>query len=102
MSSKSSRTGGYVDPSWPPPNPLGPNDAPIIIYGYLPSFALALVGIVLFTIACIGHTIQVAHYRCYYFIPVAIGCLFEVVGYIFRSLSSSKSFVQVFEQILDW
>src|ERR1700755_2744117 len=88
--SSQAHIGGYVDPNWPSPN--GPGDAPIIIYGYRPSFALALVGIVLFTAAFIVHSLQVAKYRCYYFIPVAVGCLFEIVGYVFRSLSSSKAF----------
>jgi hypothetical protein len=81
------RIGGYVDPNFPDPG--GPNDAPIIIYGYTPSFALAILGIVLFTIAFVAHLVQVIHHRCYYFIPVVIGCLFEIVGYIFRGLSSS-------------
>ena len=38
------RGGGYVDPNWPPPG--GKNDAPVIIYGYTPSFALAILSVI--------------------------------------------------------
>ena len=79
--------GGYRDPNWP--SPLGPHDADIIIYGYLPSFALALLGIILFSLSFVVHTFQLRRYRTWYFTPVAVGTVLEVVGYIFRALSAS-------------
>jgi hypothetical protein len=82
---------GYMDPNWPPPWPLPDGYAPIIIYGYTPNFGFAVFGIVIFAIACVIHSLQVARYRCWYFIPMAVGCLLEVIGYIFRSFSASMS-----------
>jgi len=79
--------GGYIDPNWPSPN--GPDDAPIIIYGYKPSFVLALLGIVLFSFSFVAHTYQVVRYRTWYFIPFAVGTLLEIPGYIARTLSAS-------------
>jgi len=96
MSSDTSSIGGYVDPNWPAPD--REDDAPYIIYGFTPSFALALVGIVLFTIAFVVHAIQVAYHRCWYFVPMVIACLFEIVGYVVRCLSASKfPHINIFE-----
>jgi hypothetical protein len=61
-SSMSSR--GYVDPNWP--NPNGPDDAPIIIYGYTPSTVLCILAFVLFSIALIAHVAQLVKYRTWY------------------------------------
>ena len=82
----SSSSGGYVDPSFP--NPNGPDDAPIIIYGYLPSLVLGILGLILFVVAAILHLYQVLRFRTWYFIPVEAACVMETVGYIFRILSS--------------
>ena len=57
---------------------------------YTPSFALAVLGVVLFGISGIVHTFQVVRYRTWYFLPVAVGAAMEVVGYAFRALSSKK------------
>jgi hypothetical protein len=81
--------GGFVDPSFP--NPHGAHDAPIIIYGYRPSFVLALLGIIIFAGSCVVHSYQVKKYRTWYFIPFAIGTALEVVGYGCRALSSSTN-----------
>jgi len=46
---------GYVDPKFPNPNKAGDTD--IIIYGYIPSLALAVVGAVSFfscAVAAVG------------------------------------------------
>ena len=85
MSSKAPLA-GYVDPNFP--NPNGPADAPIIIFGYTPSFALGLLGVILFSISTILHSYQIYRYRTWYFIPVVVGAVMEVVGYIFRILAS--------------
>ena len=77
---------GYVDPGFP--NPNGANDAPIIIYGYTPALAVGLLGVILFGISTIWHTYQLLYYRTWYFIPVVVGTVMEVVGYTFRILST--------------
>ncbi|KAK0668173.1 RTA1 like protein-domain-containing protein [Cercophora samala] len=78
--------GGYVDPNWPFPG--GPNDAPVIIYGYTPSFALALLATILFCLYFVAHLFQVVRYRTVYFCTFPIGLAFEIVGYIARCLSA--------------
>ncbi|WPH02303.1 Hypothetical protein R9X50_00516500 [Acrodontium crateriforme] len=80
--------GTYVDPNFP--NPNGPNDASIIIYGYTPSLAVAVLGIVLFAIALPIHIYRAVKHKTWYFTPVAIGILMEIVGYAFRLLSSQQ------------
>ncbi|KAK3387958.1 RTA1 like protein-domain-containing protein [Podospora didyma] len=89
MSSSGGRRGGYVDPNWPPPFPLGKNDAPVIIYGYTPSFALSLLATILFVLFFLAHIWQGAiKYRTWYFITFPIGLFFEIIGYIARSMSA--------------
>lgn len=78
--------GGYVDPNWPFPG--GPNDAPVIIYGYTPSFALALLATILFALYFLVHLYQVIRHRTAYFSTFPIGLCFEIVGYIARCLSA--------------
>lgn len=78
-------TSGYIDPNWP--NPHGSGDASIIIYGYVPSFPLAIVAIVLFIILLIAHTTRIVQYRNWTFIPVMVACVLEIIGYVFRALS---------------
>lgn len=92
---------GFVDPSFP--NPNGTHDAPIIIYGYdfltsclsllkydsyLPSLTLGILGVALFGISALIHSYQIHRYRTWYFIPVVICAVLEVVGYVFRTLSN--------------
>ncbi|KAJ3006682.1 hypothetical protein HKX48_009533 [Thoreauomyces humboldtii] len=77
---------GYIDPNFP--NPLGPGDASIIIYGYTPSFALAVIASALFFLSLVVHLIQVVRYRTPYFSVLSIGLGLEVLGYVFRALSS--------------
>lgn len=79
---------GYVDPDFP--NPDGPWDTPIIIYGYLPSFALALVACILFLLSFILHATQTIRTRSWWFIPFSVGLALEVVGYVARSLSAKQ------------
>lgn len=78
--------GGYVDPNWPFPG--GPNDAPVIIYGYTPSFALAILGTILFFLFFVIHIVQLVRHRSWYFTTFAVGLLFEIVGYIARTMSA--------------
>ena len=80
---------GFVDPNFPFPG--GENDAPVIIYGYTPNFALALLAVILFFIFFLVHTAQVYMHRSWYFVTFAIGLLFEIIGYIARLLSAKKN-----------
>ncbi|MCJ1475745.1 hypothetical protein MMC13_004409 [Lambiella insularis] len=82
----SSGARGYIDPNIP--NPRGPGDADFIIYGYVPSLALAILAITIFALSLVAHLTQLFRYRTWYFTAVSIGCLFEVIGYIGRALSS--------------
>ncbi|KAI9877485.1 MAG: hypothetical protein M1830_003782 [Pleopsidium flavum] len=78
----------YIDPNFP--NPNGPQDAPLIIYGYTPSLIVALLGTILFTISTITHTYQLIRYRTWYFVPLPVGTVLEIVGYVARTLASKK------------
>ncbi|KAF7189313.1 Efflux pump himE [Pseudocercospora fuligena] len=80
--------GGYIDPNFP--NPMGPNDATIIIYGYTPSLAVGVLGVVLFVIATAAHLYLLIRHRTWYFTPMLVGTVMEVVGYVFRLLSSQQ------------
>lgn len=80
---------GYVDPSYPSPG--GPNDATVIIYGYIPALALCVLGIVLFGISLVLHAGLLLRHRLWSFSPLALGCTLEVVGYVARTLSSQQN-----------
>ncbi|KAF1993934.1 RTA1 like protein [Amniculicola lignicola CBS 123094] len=77
---------GYIDPNFP--NPGGPNDTTIIIYGYTPSIVLAALAAAVFFAAGILHLVQLFKYKTWYFSTMCVGIAFEIVGYVFRSLSS--------------
>ncbi len=77
---------GYISPTIR--NPGGSNDADFIIYGYVPSLVLAIIGIVTFVLCTCAHIGQVARYRTWYFTLLVVGSAMEIVGYVFRSLSS--------------
>ncbi|KAK9817152.1 hypothetical protein WJX72_010401 [[Myrmecia] bisecta] len=80
---------GYVDPNFP--NPNGPNDADIIIYGYRPSLVLAVLAAVLFGLAVIVAAGLLIRYKFRAMIFVTmLGAAMEVIGYAFRGLSSQK------------
>lgn len=66
----------------------GPSDAPIIVYGYVPSPLLAISGIIIFFIAFVSQISQLLLFRNWYFTPLVVGTVMEVVGYVFRALSS--------------
>lgn len=70
---------------------MGPNDAPVIIYGYTPSFALALLGVILFFLFSIVHIFQLFKHKSWYFTTFAVGLVFEIVGYVARTLSAKKN-----------
>jgi len=79
---------GYVDPDFP--NPNGGWDTPIIIYGYTPAFSLAVFAVVWFFVFFVVHLVQTIRHRSWYFITFPVGLVFEIVGYIARSLSAKE------------
>ncbi|KAF4967353.1 hypothetical protein FSARC_5076 [Fusarium sarcochroum] len=79
---------GYVDPNFP--NPNGDWDTPIIIYGYTPAFSLTVFAAAWFALFFVVHLFQTIRFRSWYFITFPIGLLFEIVGYVARSLSAKK------------
>lgn len=82
------KSSGYIDPNFP--NPNGAWDTPIIIYGYRPAFSLALFAAIWFALFFAVHLFQTVRRRSWYFLTFPIGLVFEVVGYIARSLSAQK------------
>lgn len=80
---------GYVDPNWPRPNNAG--SACIIIYGYVPSIILCALALALFFIALVLHSWLLFKYKTWYFIPVTVGLVMELVGYVARTFSSQKN-----------
>ena len=81
--------GGFVDPNYP--RPSDSDSACIIIYGYVPSVALCGLALGLFGIALALHSWLLVRYRTWYFAPVTVGLIMELVGYISRTLSSRKN-----------
>ncbi|KAF2760807.1 hypothetical protein EJ05DRAFT_491737 [Pseudovirgaria hyperparasitica] len=80
---------GYVDPDFP--NPGGPNDSCIIIYGYTPSLPLCILALALFSAALLAHTLLLLRHRTYYLSTLPLGLAFEITGYAARTLSSQRS-----------
>jgi hypothetical protein len=64
----------WIDPNWPPPG--GDGDATIIIYGYTPSFALGVLGCVLFFVAGLAHGWQLFKWRTWWFSTTMVGIVF--------------------------
>ncbi|XWW92854.1 hypothetical protein V2A60_000781 [Cordyceps javanica] len=91
MSQHSDSTGrpdGYIDPNFP--NPNGPHDVPIIIYGFTPSIILAAFAAAWFAVYLVIHTAQTVRYRSWWFLTFSVGLVFEIVGYCARALSAKK------------
>lgn len=81
--------GGYVDPNWP--RPESDDSACIIIYGYVPSIVVCALALALFFLALLAHLWLLIKYRTWYFTPIVVGLVMELVGYISRTLSSQKN-----------
>ncbi|KAF2999887.1 hypothetical protein E8E13_008297 [Curvularia kusanoi] len=58
-------------------------------YRYHPSKAAALVFVVAFALTTILHVYQVCKRRTWYFIPLIVGGIFEIIGYVGRVLSTN-------------
>ncbi|KAF8865899.1 hypothetical protein BDZ45DRAFT_735848 [Acephala macrosclerotiorum] len=70
--------GGFIDSNFS--TPQGPDDAGIIIYGYIPNLTLCILAIILFTLAFFTYLYQTTRYRLYSFIPLTISCLLETIA----------------------
>ena len=57
---------------------------------YTPSLALAVLAIILFVIAFVIHLWLLLRLRTWYFSTMTIGIFMEIIGYIFRLLSSQQ------------
>ncbi|KAG5287257.1 7-aminocholesterol resistance protein RTA1 [Histoplasma ohiense] len=60
-------------------------------YKYVPSKPAAIIFIVLFLSTTSLHTFQLVKKRVWFFIPVVLGGIFEIVGYIARIVSSTQA-----------
>ncbi|KAF1361124.1 RTA1-domain-containing protein [Lizonia empirigonia] len=58
-------------------------------YRYHPSRTAAIIFVVAFALTTVLHTFQVCKRRTWYFIPLVVGGIFEVVGYVGRLLSTN-------------
>ncbi|CAI6332897.1 unnamed protein product [Periconia digitata] len=58
-----------------------------VLYRYRPNLAAAVIFIILFLLTTLFHTFQIWRKRTWYFIPLVIGGIFEVIGYVGRALS---------------
>lgn len=79
---------GWIDPNWSPPG--GDGDATIIIYGYTPSFALGVLGCVLFFIAGIAHGWQLSRYKTWWFSTMMVGIAFVSVAQLYENRTTSS------------
>ena len=51
---------------------------------------MGVLGVVLFVLGLAAHSYLLIHYRTWYFSTVVAGTLMEIVGYVFRILSSQQ------------
>ncbi|KAF1954336.1 RTA1-domain-containing protein [Byssothecium circinans] len=61
-----------------------------VYYRYHPSLPAAVIFVVLFAFTTILHVFQIVKKRTWYFIPLAIGGIFQTIGYIGRILSNKN------------
>ena len=62
-----------------------------IMYHYHPSLVAALVFVAAFGLSTILHTYQLIRTSAMYMIPMLVGLVFEVVGYVCRAISSTEA-----------
>ena len=70
-----------------PPGPQASAQSPYNQYGYTPSLAVGIAGIVVFGLSGVVHTWQMAHYKVWWMSLMIVGALTEVIGYIGRIFS---------------
>ncbi|KAH8646334.1 RTA1 like protein-domain-containing protein [Xylariales sp. PMI_506] len=64
------------------------------VYGYQPSLAAGIVFCVLFFIALAGHTVQIARFRRWTSVLLALGALTEIIGWAGRTWSAKCPYNQ--------
>ncbi|KAJ5753216.1 hypothetical protein N7520_010133 [Penicillium odoratum] len=57
------------------------------LYGYDPSYAAAIIFVILFLATTGYHLWQLIKARCWYFIPFVIGGIFQIIGYLCRIIA---------------
>ncbi|KAH6670748.1 RTA1 like protein-domain-containing protein [Halenospora varia] len=62
-----------------------------LLYHYNPSFAAAVIFIVLFGLSTGLHCVQLGLRRTWYFIPFVLGGIFETIGYVARAVNAKQS-----------
>ncbi|KAF7907882.1 hypothetical protein BELL_1538g00020 [Botrytis elliptica] len=60
------------------------------LYRYTPNLGAAVVFLIAFAVTTLYHIYQMIRARSWYFTPLVIGGIFEVVGYIFRIMAHSN------------
>ncbi|KAK9323815.1 RTA1 like protein-domain-containing protein [Lipomyces orientalis] len=60
-------------------------------YQYSPSLVAATIFVALFVLATVVHTYRLVRTKTWYFIPFAVGGVFETIGYVGRILSSEQT-----------
>lgn len=58
---------------------------------YTPSLAVGVLGVILFAIGLVAHLYLLLRHRTWYFSTVLVGTVMEIVGYVFRILSSQQN-----------
>ncbi|CAN9350821.1 unnamed protein product [Alternaria alternata] len=58
-----------------------------VLYRYIPSTVAAIVFVVVFGLTTLAHVFQLIKKKTWYFTPLVVGGLFEVIGFIGRYLS---------------
>ncbi|KAF7563748.1 hypothetical protein G7046_g404 [Stylonectria norvegica] len=66
-------------------------DETIKYYPYNPSLPVAIIAIVIFSIASFAHSFLLIRARAWFFIPFLLGCLLEVAGYVARAIGAKQT-----------
>ncbi|TGO55644.1 hypothetical protein BOTNAR_0240g00010 [Botryotinia narcissicola] len=70
---------------------MSDSSAPVYkLYRYTPNIGAAVIFLLAFAATTLYHIYQMIRVRSWYFTPLVIGGLFEVVGYIFRIMAHSN------------
>ncbi|KAL3427229.1 RTM1 [Phlyctema vagabunda] len=69
-------------------HPSFDDESAFVFYRYKPSMAAAILFVVLFIATTSYHIFQMITKKTWYFIPLIIGCFFEIFGYVGRGISA--------------
>lgn len=90
----------YIDPDRPSPH--GEHDTPFILYGYTPSFPLAVFAMAWFSVMMAAHCYQLVRHRSWWFLPFCVGLCFEKVGFLARGLSAKLNPYNIIYFVIDY